>query len=346
MRVRPPPHSGSLIVAALAAPLALAGERTVALTPKAFRGEELLLPDARWLDVGGGMSVRHARGERFQTAVEGEVLRADLDGDGTLEARVEGQDGLLTFRGTSPEGHPLAWSVRVARFDKGPWKYAVGGAMVGEVDETRVQLVDMNLNGEFDDVGEDALIVGTTRAASYLSQVLALDGELWNLRVERDGSSLNLTPYGGPTATIDLVSHFESRAKLRSAVVRSTDGRHSFELSRSRGGMLVPAGDYQLVAGFLALGDSRARITAGRSRPLALSAGGRLAPQWGGPVEGEFSYQREGEELAFTPWDIWYYGKLGEEYTQFLPLGQSPEFEVADAASGKPLVYAKFPGNC
>jgi len=63
-------------------------------------------------------------------------------------------------------------------------------------------------------------------------------------------------------------------------------------------------------------------------------------------VQGEFSFERAGAQVQFTPWDIWYYGNLGEEYSKFLPLGTSPEFAIADAVTGKPLVNAKFPGNC
>jgi hypothetical protein len=129
-------------------------------------------------------------------------------------------------------------------------------------------------------------------------------------------------------------------------VVVASEGELSFSLARARDGLKVPAGEYRLHGGSLALGTSRATIRTGRSRPFAVGAGATCRVAWGGPVQAEFLYQRKGDELAFAPWDIWYYGRLGEEYADFLPLGRSPDFVVVENPGGDPLVIARFPGNC
>ena len=67
---------------------------------------------------------------------------------------------------------------------------------------------------------------------------------------------------------------------------------------------------------------------------------------WGGPVEAEFAYKREGGSVTVGPRDIWYYGRSGEEYSNFMPLGSSPSFVIKDKKTGEVLVNAKFPGNC
>lgn len=337
----------SFAASALLATAGAAGAKeTAALTPAPLEPKAVFLPAPRWTEVAGGIALRHGSEERFAAAVEGEVLRLDLDGDGTLDARIEGEDANVTLTGRSPEGNPLRYAVRLAHTEGEPWRYTCGGVMAGEVAGVRVAIVDQNLNGEFDDVGEDAVFVGRDSAASFLSRVVVLEGKPYEIAVARDGASLEFAPYAGPTGVLDLASGFEAKAKLRAAVVRSVDGTFSFNLSKAREGLRVPAGKYVLVAGQLALGSNTAEIHTGRSAPIEVAPDATVRVAWGGPVRGEFAYERAGGKVQFTPWDIWYYGKLGEEYSKFLPLGTSPEFTIADAETGKPLVNATFPGNC
>lgn len=336
--------ASAVLTAASATPAA--AKETVRLAPAPLESNAVFLPAATWNDVAGGIPVRHGSEPRFTAALEGDVLRVDLDGDGKHDARVEGEAGSITLTGTSPEGNALRYTARLARFEGGPWKFTCDSAMAGEIAGVRVAVVDQNLNGEYDDVGEDALFVGRGSAASFLSDVVSLDGKLYSIAVARDGSSLEFAPYEGPSGVLDLASGFECKAKLRAAVVRSTDGKRSYELSKAKEGLRIPAGAYELVAGQLALGDNKAEIHTGRAKPIVVAPDATQRVAWGGPVRGEFTYERKGGEVQFTPWDIWYYGRLGEEYSKFLPLGTSPEFAIADAETGKPLVDAKFPGNC
>lgn len=336
----------TLFVGALV-PMALAAERTqVELQPKAYRTWEILLPGPRFAEVGAGFSVAHRGGERFAAQIEGKRLRADLDGNGECEALVEGAEGFLTFTGTSSAGHALEYSVRVVQPEGKPWQYTCGGAMVGEIDGTKVQVIDQNLNGEFDDVGEDALVVGRDGAASFLSQVVSIGGKLYSLEVARDGASLAYEAFSGPAGTLDLVSGFECKAKLQAAVVVSADGKLSFSAAKAREGLRVPAGEYRLHSGQIVLGDSRAQIKTGRAGVIKVAADATQSVAWGGPVRAEFAYERGGGKVAFTPWDIWFYGRLGEEYSNFQPLGKSPDFVIKEKNTGEQLVIARFPGNC
>jgi len=318
----------------------------VDLEPKPWKLGDVTLPAARWETVAAGFPVRHSGGARFATVLEGDILRADLDGDGNPDARVEGEEASLTLTGKSPEGNAIRYPVRLARFNGGPWMFSTGGSMAGKVGETTIQIIDQNLNGSFNDVGEDAIVVGRDAAASYLSKVISVDGKLWSLDVARDGSSMAVEPYSGPAGLLDLTTLFESKAKLRSAIVRSKDGKHSFSMAKAKRGLSIPAGEYELCAGELVLGDSKAKIARGRSKPIVVPEGGSQVIPWGGPVSAEFQYSREGGKVTFTPWDLWVYGRLGEEYSNFLPLGKSPEFFVTNKTTGESLIHAQLPGNC
>ena len=340
----PLPLALRLGLAASLAVAPLAAQHTVALQPKALRNWDLVLPAPAQREVAGGIAVAH--GGTFAAQTEGELLRADLDGDGVMEAQVEGETGFLTLRSAGPDGAEYRYSVRLERRPMQPWTWTTGGGMAGELDGTPVLFLDQNLDGDYSDFGEDAVVVGQDHAASFLSRVISVNGSLFAIELAADGTSLRYAPYEGPSGTLDLLESFTAKAKLDAAVVVNADASLSFSLARARGGLVVPAGEYRLHSGRLALGESSAVIGAGASKPILVPAGRRVAPAWGGPVRAEFAVQRQGDAISFAPWDIWFYGALGEEYTNFLPLGESPLFTVKERATGEPLVYARFPGNC
>ena len=62
-------------------------------------------------------------------------------------------------------------------------------------------------------------------------------------------------------------------------------------------------------------------------------------------MKAEFTYQRSGDQVVIAPSDVRYYGRAGEVYSNFMPLGSSPEFVVKDKKTGEVLVNAVFPGQ-
>lgn len=86
---------------------------TVKLEPTMLEADEVILPALRYADVAAGFPVKHGTADRFTVSIEGDVLRADLDGDGTFDARIEGDAATATLVGTSPKvircATPRAW---------------------------------------------------------------------------------------------------------------------------------------------------------------------------------------------------------------------------------------------
>jgi hypothetical protein len=320
-----------------------AAQEAIPLRPKSLRDWDLLLPAPQAREVGSGFAVG---GVQFAAEAEGEILRADLDADGVMEAIVEGESGFLVLRGEAAEGREVRYSVRLTHPENRPWSWTTGGGLAATIAGEPVLFLDQNLDGDVGDVGVDAMVIGRDHAASFLSRVASIGGALYALEIAADELSVRVAPWDGPAGTLDLAANFSSKARLDAAVVVSADATLSFSLARAGGGLKLPAGEYRLHSGRLALGDSSATIGAGSARAILVGAGERVAPEWGGPVRAEFAVERGRGQLAFSPWDIWFYGRLGEEYANFLPLGESPQFTVRERATGEPLVYARFPGNC
>ena len=321
---------------------------SVDLAFKPYKEWEILLPAEQFAGVAGGIRLPHAGGESLAVRLEGTVLYVDRDGDGECEAKVEplerGQTALMVLRVPDGEGADKSYAVRLS--SDGKWSYSASGAMVGEIGGTRVQLIDQDNNGRYDDFGADAMIVGRGKSASFLSKVVNVGGELFSIEVEADGSRIDYAPYEGPVGTLDLGSEHASKARMRSVVVQSADGAHSFEVSRSKGGLKVPAGEYSVHSGRVVLGKSKAELRTGRAKSFTVSSEASTTLPWGGPVKAEFDYARSGDAITIGPLDIWYYGRAGEEYSNFMPLGSSPNFAIKDKQTGEVLVNAKFPGNC
>ncbi|HIF52688.1 MAG TPA: hypothetical protein EYQ87_01585 [Candidatus Nitrosopelagicus sp.] len=81
-------------------------------------------------------------------------------------------------------------------------------------------------------------------------------------------------------------------------------------------------------------------------KPLNLLQAKTTEFNWGGPVESEFQFARVGSKVQFSPNQIWYYGKAGEQYAGWNPIGKSPEFKILDADTGAVLEVLILPGSC
>lgn len=302
------------------------------------------LPAEQFLPVSGALPLPGTE-TTYATELDGKNLRVDTDGDGTTDVRIEGEDGVVVLRGAASDGTELSQAWRLKNTPKG-WQFASACTRSGKLGKTKIRLVDQDADGRYDGYGKDAMIVGRGDVACFLSRVVNVAGELYTIEVAADGTSIDYAPYTGPSGTLDLSTELDTDGKLLAMVVRSNDGRYSFDLAKARSGMLVPSATYALHNGRIGLGEATVEVKSGRAKPITVAADAKVAPVWGGPVDAEFSYERSGAQLAISPDQVHYYGTLGEEYTDWAPRGSSPEFLVKERKLGTELTKAMFPGSC
>ncbi len=324
----------------------LAGVGTVlgesaSLKFKTYRDWDLILPQEQSKRMGGEF-VLEGMGKPYRTGVTGTALDIDKDGDGVFDVKVEGESGVVTLRGETAEGQKLSYSLRLRNQGSG-WHALPGGAVVGKVGGQQVRIIDQNLNGRFDDYGQDALIVGRGKQASFLSRVVPVRGELYSIDVARDGSKLDWTPYEGERGTLDLSTQFASKGKLLGAVVVSDDKRWSFTLTGRP--MVVPAGNYHLRQGRIGLGRNVVAFSRGKTRTMTVTPGETKTVALGEPIEIDFKYVRQPGRVIMAPQLLSYVGRAGEQYDQWTPFGGSPQFDVRDVETGKQIALAVF-GGC
>ena len=332
-------------------------ESSVSLRYRSYRNWSIQLPQEQWFPIKGGIGIPHANGKSFAVEFDGNQLKFDTDGDGTpdrtIKPLVDTKTNVSTTRvvlsGKTPDGESFKYAARL-RNDANGWEWAPGGAMAGTISTAAgpvpIRIIDQNGNGRYDDVGSDAMVVGSTDHATLLSRTISVDESLHSVELADNGTSLKLSPFSGPTSSLDMGTSFNSKAVLLSAVIVSADKQHSFDVGAFEGAVTVPAGTYTVVGGQLGLGEHRVQIGAGRMKPLQLKPDASEEFDWGGPVASEFQFARAGDKVQFSPNHIWYYGKAGEQYAGWNPVGKSPEFKVINADTGVVMEVAILPGSC
>jgi hypothetical protein len=304
---------------------------------------KIVLPAERWTNAEEGINVPHFGVEGFKAEKVGQLkLGVDTNGDGSLDKDVKGSSGFLKLQNRE-SGETFQYAIRV-RFEGDNFQYSTGCAMSGKVGGVLIKLIDQNHNGRYDDFGKDAMIVGSGKGASLLSRVVNLDGVLYGLSVTPDGRQVECTPYTGETGQLDVSSRFESNGKLIAAVFGKDTGDVYFNPARSKKPLLVPVGEYEFVAGYVAQGAETVKMRGGKMTPLSVKPGGTRTVEWGGPLVAEFDFRKEDEEVIVQP-NVAFYGRMGEEYHTFTPNAKSPKIIVTDKRTRKEVASGRF-GGC
>jgi hypothetical protein len=233
-------------------PTFAADTHSVDLHYRSYRKWTINLPSSAWFQVNDGIKISHANGDRFAVAAEGNSLRFDTDGDGkldrTIKPLVDRDTNVSTSRvilsGKTADGDAFRYAVRL-RKDANGWEWAPGGAMTGtikgEAGPVPIRIIDQNGNGSFGDVGVDAMVVGFSDEAMFLSKTIVVDNKLYEMTVAPDEDKITMTAYAGPTTKFDMTASFNAKAFLLSAIVQSLDAKNSFDLAASDGPLEIPA---------------------------------------------------------------------------------------------------------
>ena len=338
--------SSSLLLG-LVVTLPLAGGEntmTAKLSPKVHKKWSLLSPSETWTQVSGLIAIPHADGKGFATAKTGPVtLEVDTDADGKYDAKVKGSKGFVILKGKDANGNAFRYGVRLRPKGK-TYEFTCSSTMSGKINGVPIHLLDLNNNGRFDEVGKGGMIVGKSKGASFLSKVINLKGELFNLEVSESGQEIAASPYEGETGTLDLRSGFKSKGKLAFAVVSNRAGDISFNVADARKGMVVPVGSYHISGGRAEKGSEHATLKAGQMADMIVEANGTTKLEWGMPVRAEIEFENNNGEIGVEPSKVHYIGAAGEEYADWVPDGASPKLLIKDAKTGKLLESGRFAG--
>ncbi len=376
--------------AVAARPAAAADGRPREVELRLVRDED---PEARQgmtcvrLDKGGEASIpfANAAGKLLVRFKDGKVF-LDANGDGTIDA-ADGE-GVRPPEPGAQEGVPPLVEVAAKIAGRGE-QYPVHVAFAtkdfvslfgkttleGKLGDATIRLIDTNVNGSFDEVGRDGILVedgpdSAPTLAVYgarsdtLGRVVAIGGKLLNIEVTGGGAALRLTPYAGEKATLVLGKH--ELVKGVGLVLAHEDGLITCSAA-SGTKTILPAGRYKVTGSMLALrtpddatptaspaemlsdgslfGQSAILLGQRDSKtPLIvtihpggneLSPGPPLVLEFGARVFGEAKGQLEVEAPALV-------GAMGERYQASLSGAVKSTLTVSVRAGGKEKQLSKL----
>ncbi|MFT5050983.1 MAG: hypothetical protein ACI8QZ_002390 [Chlamydiales bacterium] len=302
--------------------------------------EDVFLPSEVWHAVRGSIQVRGASFAIDES--ERGALGIDTDGDGEIDSRLHGQGGRVVLSAHLADTQAFRYVVRFRHHIKG-WQWTSSGCLVARIRGQVLRLFDQDGNGYFSDFGSDAIAIGDSAAATLLSRVIRLNDALLHVSILDDAREIQVSPFDGPTGSIDASATFMSNGQLRAAIVQ--DGDLSFDLAGFQGPVRVPTGNYRLVSGLAVSGEESVSIRAGRMHPIRVDTDASVTLAWGGPLRAEFDYRVENDTIIVDP-DVIFYGKAGEEYFAFRPCARSPHIRVLNRETGETVQAGSFGGSC
>lgn len=304
---------------------------------------DVVLPDAKavWNKLGDSIRVL---GIEFPVEIQGDLkFEIDSNGDETVDEAVKGNAGFVELSGKDEHGESFRYAVKFRNDGAKLWSWAPAHVMQGKVRGTVMNFIDRNGNGRYNDLGQDAYTVGSDRGAAYLSSVVSIDGSLFELEIDKTGTTVKTRPYTGPTGTLSAASLSDIKGDLVSAVFRS--GTMAFNVASNKKGLTVPAGRYEFESGHLERGTESASIARGRMEAIEVAADAATVVEWGGPLYGEIDEPTRTKDKVTVRPTLYIFGKAGEAYGDFLPQGKSPKVQIIDKESGKVLKKGTFPAG-
>lgn len=290
-----------------------------------------------WIDVTTGVTpLKGVKGGPIKFEPRQANIAVDLDGDGVFEGAVK-QD-LFTVM-TAHEGGVQAKYVFRLRRDYEQWFFQRACMATGAIDKTPIAFVDDDNDGKFNGRGRDVVRAGNALGAAYLGKLLAVKGKLYEIEVDPGGTKLRyrLFEKDQPApGSIDLWSGYRGKGKPAIAMVRRIDDPELIFDCAMKGGSPVPPGEYELLEAIMGpTRDQMCLATKGRMNNIQIAPGQAVTVDWGFPGTFDFSCTKSGNLLTIAPGTCEPYGKAGEKYEKFEPVGLHIQVEVVDEQTKK-----------
>ncbi|MBI4713562.1 MAG: hypothetical protein HY762_09755 [Planctomycetes bacterium] len=189
----------------------------------------------------------------FISSAAGRVAKFDVDGDGTPEKEVKTKEDFVDYKITYDKSTTLyrlrVWLATIM-FDKTVvynWYYQRGGFWKGKVAGESVILIDDNNNGSYNDYGQDALVIGNSKQANLLSQMVSIKGKFYEVEIETSGEKIKLKEYTGLTGQVDVKNGWKhDKLKPDKVILQQMDNDIYLDIPLQPKTFAIPVGKYKL----------------------------------------------------------------------------------------------------
>lgn len=279
------------------------------------------------------------------------MVDVDVDGEGDIEWPTRGKFEAFTFEiGEGDDKRPFRIMTEVGRQDdfyQGQQVnllasdnqylvyYIPAGSMVGDVNGTKIQVIDDNLDGIYGSPPQrwghqglspetfqpefDSIRVGNDKRAIPFSEYVNLGKAGWHkLDVKRSGLVIEAEPMEIETGTVQIKG---KGVKPDFLILEGTDARYKNTFIDVGGGKKVdvPVGKWKISFGMISKGKGMQRSKAvilGGSNPTVyeVTAGENTLINYGAPYKFIFEYETDGDKVTVNGPSIQVLGAGGEIY--------------------------------
>ncbi|MFA5795471.1 MAG: hypothetical protein WC980_10460 [Candidatus Brocadiia bacterium] len=220
----------------------------------------------------------------FRCSAGPKSVTLDVDGDNKLEKELKDKENFVEFKVDYDDGTPVVpymlrvWQKSVRRIVKeevATWAFQRACFMQGKTPLGDFILIDDNNNGYYDDLGEDAIIIGSgaSRQVELLSKLISIKGKFYECKTHYTGNKLSLKEYQGQIGKIDMVKGFNfPNQKIENAVIAGDDNVY-FNIPLQAKYFVLPVGEYSLYSAviskgkFKVIGNSGSKVKVEESDP-------------------------------------------------------------------------------
>jgi len=208
-----------------------------------------------------------------------------------------------------------------------------------KVGNEKIQIVDDNSNGYYDDYSEDGIVIGTGAQALIqpLSRVVEIHGHLYELRPERSGRTAELKTFTGLTGRLKVVWKGLVQPTWLLFQGEKEADRVCVNVAGLKDGAEVPVGTYRFFRGIVLKGKApkgpNCEIGAGKTQPVEVKVGETTTVEMGAPFtfdvdQGNPYPDNKEKELVFKGTAFKVMGRAGEYYTRFWPVVPRPKVSL------------------
>lgn len=229
----------------------------VAAAQRPLRAKLRFRPDGkepRYIQLGINGRTRKAVSDGCALTVRGRPLAPRVVGEATVDIAGESvKVGELHGLRVDCAGKTIPYALRVVNGEWNKPALMTAGAMVGSLGGLSIALIDANMNGRYDDIGEDRMALGRSQHAFPLSSLVLAGKRVLRLEFAPSGSTVTATAEAPAMGLLDFRSMYEGPLKPEVLVFRR-DGERGVEhvlVDGRAGEARLPRGIWRLAYGVL-----------------------------------------------------------------------------------------------
>ncbi|MDZ7814878.1 MAG: hypothetical protein U5N86_02405 [Planctomycetota bacterium] len=192
-------------------------------------------------------------GQGFKVKIEGDKVLVDVNQSGKPDFRAA--QGVMSkpfpLKLHYSDGEVVEHMFKVAQV-KGGWALVRQSYIEARIGRTYVWFVDENNNGIYGEERVDGIFVDRKEYGAPYSNVIFVEGELYEVRLNSSGTELKYRPYTGPVGKVEPCENFGGKKSPEAIIVTGEcdAGAVYFDVA-TRKDVVLPEGDYRIHVGYM-----------------------------------------------------------------------------------------------